>query len=213
MTSIKFTKLYKILSDFVKNNCEERDESHGHLHMNTVANTSVFIVDNEFRDHPRYSDILNDSLIVDWLYDVSDHKYDKDGTLDERLDEFGYSNFSNFPEIKKTIKLISYSLEQKALVTWTPINYEDELGEHYALIRQIVSDADKLEAIGRIGVEQCLEYTKHCNPNFLEEQLWDAVIFHVNEKLLRLKDEFIRTNIGKMLEIPLHLEMLRELNI
>jgi uncharacterized protein len=199
------------LSTFVNVICSGRDKSHGHAHMESVANTTKKIVENDYASSPDFLSILIDAITVAWLHDVSDHKYDKDGTLDQKLDEFGYENISNFEQIKQVIKLISYSSENKAILNKTPIDYEQVLGNHYATVRHIVSDADKLEAIGAIGIERCIEYTRHINPSISDEQLKNAVHIHANEKLLRLKDEFIRTTTGKTLAIPLHDEMVQML--
>lgn len=202
---------WTLLSDFVEKICEGRDQSHGHYHMKTVATTAKSITDNDYALNPNYLTILMDAITVAWLHDVSDHKYDHDGTLDQQLNEFGFKNIPNFDEINKIIKLISYSSENKAIIAGSPIDYESVLGTHYALVRNIVSDADKLEAIGAIGIERCVEYTRHINPSISNDDLYRAVHIHANEKLLRLKDEFIRTSTGKQLAIPLHLEMVNML--
>jgi uncharacterized protein len=175
--------------------------------MESVALTAQQIVETDFFSCPNYLELMIDAITVAWLHDVSDHKYDKDGTLDQQLDKFGIENIPNYLEIKKVIKLISYSSENKAICNGTPLDYEELLGTHYATVRHIVSDADKLEAIGAIGIERCIQYTKHSKPSITDEELKHAVQVHADEKLLRLKDEFIRTNTGKRLAIPLHDEM------
>ena len=204
---------WTLLSDFVEKVCEGRDQSHGHYHMKTVATTAKSIVDSDYAFDPNYLTILMDTITVAWLHDVSDHKYDHDGTLDQQLDKFGFNNIPNFEEIKKIIKLISYSSENKAILAGTPIDYESVLGTHYATVRHIVSDADKLEAIGAVGIKRCVEYTRHVNPSISNDDLCRAVHIHADEKLLRLKDEFIRTSTGKQLAIPLHQEMVDMLSM
>jgi len=199
---------WNILSTFVQLVCEGRDESHGHIHMKTVAETTRKIVEQDFDNYPNFDQLLMDAITVAWLHDVSDHKYDHDGLLDKQLDEFGYSNIANFEQIKKVVKLISYSSENRAIVAGTPLNYKELLGEHYATVRHIVSDADKLEAIGKIGIDRCIEYTKHSNPGIPEEDIVKEVKKHADEKLIRLKDEFIRTPTGMFLAEALHEEML-----
>ena len=203
---------WKALSTFVQTICAGRDESHGHAHMKAVAETARKIVERDFDNHPNFEQIFLDAITVAWLHDVSDHKYDHDGMLDKRLDEFGYSTIANFDQIKKAVKLISYSSENRAIVLGTPLNYEELLGEHYAMVRHIVSDADKLEAIGKIGIDRCIEYTTHCNPGSSEEDIAREVKKHADEKLLRLKDEFIRTPTGKLLAETLHEEMVKILS-
>ncbi len=203
---------WKALSTFVQTICAGRDESHGHAHMKAVAETARKIVERDFDNHPNFEQIFLDAITLAWLHDVSDHKYDHDGTLDKKLDEFGYSSIANFEQIKKAVKLISYSSENRAIVSGTPLDYHELLGEHYAIVRHIVSDADKLEAIGKIGIDRCIEYTKHSNPGSPEEDIAREVKKHAEEKLLRLKDEFIRTPTGKLLAETLHEEMVKILS-
>jgi HD superfamily phosphodiesterase len=176
--------------------------------MKTVATTGKLIVDSDYNLDPEYLAIAMDVITVAWLHDVCDHKYDHDGTLEQQLDVFGTIHIPNYKEIKQVIKLTSYSSENKAMIAKTPIDYEKLLGNHYAIVRHIVSDADKLEAIGSIGIERCIEYIYHMNPSITANELNKAVHIHANEKLLRLKDEFIRTTTGKRLAIPLHQEMI-----
>jgi len=207
-----FFDRWGILSRFVQKICDGRDSSHGHAHMQSVAITTMRITGADYSNHPNFDSLILDAITVGWLHDVSDHKYDHDGTLDSKLDEFGFKNIPNFAEIKQVIKLISFSSENKAILTGNPINYEYELGPDYAIVRHIVSDADKLEAIGLVGIKRCMQYTMHYNPELTEDELVRAVQVHAKEKLLRLKDEFIRTETGKRLAITLHQEMVDELN-
>ena len=203
---------WTMLSDFVYKTCEGRDSSHGHSHMEKVASTSHIIAQNDYATDQDYLSILMDAITIGWLHDVCDHKYDHDGTLERQLDEFGFANIANFEHIKKAIKLISYSSENTAILAGTPIDYEAVLGSHYTIARHIASDADKLEAIGLIGITRCNQYTRHSDPTATDQQIVIAVIAHAREKLLRLKDQFIRTPTGKLLAIPLHHEMINCLN-
>lgn len=202
---------WNILSDFVQKICKERDESHGYAHMKAVAEIAKKITEQDFNEYLNFENLMLDVITIAWLHDVSDHKYDHDGTLDKKLDDFGNSYIVNFVNIKKAIKLISYSSENKALIAGTPLDYEELLGTHYALARHIVSDSDKLEAIGLIGIERCIHYTKYVCPESTTEQIIEDVKKHAKEKLLRLKDEFIRTPTGKKLAQQLHEEMLMKL--
>jgi hypothetical protein len=201
---------WTVLSDFVKRVCADRDESHGYEHMKAVAETSRMIVQTDF---PAALDarMLIDVITAAWLHDVADHKYDKDGTLDAILDDFGYKHIDNFDDIKKVIKLVSYSSENKAILSGKPLNYEEHLGSYYTLVRHVVSDADKLEALGKIGIERTIEYTKNTNPGYSNEEIVADVKKHADEKLLRLADEFIRTPTAIAIARVRHNEMLSEL--
>ena len=45
-----------------------------------------------------------------------------------------------------------------------------DLGE-YEVLRNIVSDADKLEAIGEVGVLRCYQYTMESQPHLSTQQV------------------------------------------
>lgn len=97
--------------------------------------------------------------------------------------------------------------------------YGEELAEEGQLVRDIVSDADKIEAIGLRGVERCWQYS---------EELWEKkihseglsddetakskwikarVVEHYHEKLKILGSEYIKTESGKNLAVELNSEM------
>ena len=202
---------WKLLSDFVKEVCAGRDESHGHAHMKAVAETTRFIIQQDFIDDS--GNITLDAITAAWLHDVADHKYDNDGTLEQRLDEFARTNnIRNYQEIKQVIKYVSFSTENKAIIAGAPLNFQAILGAYYSQIRDIVSDADKLEAIGSIGIHRCIEYTTHTNPTYTHAQINHEVKKHADEKLLRLSRQFIKTPTARSIANIRHQEMLEWLH-
>ena len=185
---------WNLLSDFVKTTCANRDDSHGHAHMKAVAEMTRNIVEQDFIDES--GNLMLDAITAAWLHDIADHKYDHDGTLQQRLDAFGTANIWNYEEIKEVIKYVSFSTENKAIIAGTPLNFPAILGAYYSQIRDIVSDADKLEAIGSIGIQRCIEYTTHTNPTYTHAQVIHDVKKHADENLLRRATRaFFRTEI------------------
>ena len=198
---------WNMLSKFVKTTCIDRSESHGHAHMKVVAETSLRIIKEDYQDHRHYNHLKLDAITAAWLHDIADHKYDHDGTLEQILDAFGQTHIPNYTNIKQVIKYVSFSSENKSIQAGTPLDYDALLTPYYALVRHIVSDADKLEAIGQIGITRALKYIRHANPTYTESQVIADVKKLAHEKFLRLAPEFIRTPTGRKIAGQRHKEM------
>ena len=199
---------------FVKTICKDRDESHGFEHMVTVANTSKYIYENLILN--KDDEILKIIMAVAYLHDVYDHKYDPEGKLIPQIKSFlgkyFNKNDNDIELILNIIDRISFSKEDKLIKAGISSYWTDVLDSKAMFIRDIVSDADKLDAIGKIGIFRCKIYSESKYPELSPKQINEKIIEHANEKLLRLKDEFIRTSVGKKLAEPLHEEMLIELD-
>ncbi|AYV78160.1 MAG: metal dependent phosphohydrolase [Edafosvirus sp.] len=212
-------ELYNTVCEFVIKECDGRDESHGFNHMKTVAMIAIDILEQEIdrmqiTDNEKINKYIEMVIIVALLHDVADHKYDKDGKIKKNIINFLNKTVPDDAElITDIIDRISYSKENKAIKNNEKLDWEEKLGQDGLFIRNIVSDADKLEAIGKKGIDRCVEYTKVIDGNNLSEiEINKKVVEHAKEKLLRLKDEFIRTPSGKEMAEPLHNEMILELN-
>jgi len=184
------------LSKFVFETCKNRDESHGFNHMKTVANISSILLSRYFGINDKYISLV---AICAWLHDVNDHKY---GNENEKvLDHFLELNFPEYKTlILDIIKRVSFSFEKKhGRDDWLEV-----LGEDGLFIRNIVSDADKIEAI---NINRCYQYEKMKNPEFDDKELWIRIIEHYNEKLVLLKDHYLYTDAAKKIAEPLHKKM------
>lgn len=212
------------LGTFVEATCGDRDPSHGYEHMKQVAKNSLIIF-NKLNESTKLSTLSKPKFVslllaISWLHDVADRKYDSDGTLKEKLIEFIQSIFEDgalFDIIINTISRTSYSFEVNMIKNTGTVDWLKVLGKDGTLLRDIASDADKMEAIGAIGVLRCMTYNIELlkkdgivNPTF--EELIGQVKIHAEEKLLKLKDNYIRTIPGKELAVPLHEEMLELLS-
>lgn len=207
MTTTTIQQRWNMLSDFVQKICADRDESHGHAHMESVATISRHIINQDYQDRRHYHHLILDATTAAWLHDIADHKYDKDGTLQQKLDTFGQAHIPNYNNIKQVIQYVSYSSENKAIQSGTPLDYDKILTPYYALVRHIVSDADKLEAIGQIGIQRATEYITATNPTYTKTQIIADVKKHAHEKLLRLASHFIRTPTARIIAQQRHNEM------
>jgi len=195
-----FRRLEQELSKFVYETTKGRNESHGHSHMETVAQNAKTIMINMDISKDQYKW----ALIVAWLHDVADHKYDKDGTLQTKLVKF-IDSIEPDPIIAKylvqCVDMVSFSNETKGGYKY----YEKILPDEWVVVRNIASDSDKLEALGLIGIERCMQYAQEKSEEKLsDEQLLEYVWDHSQEKLLHLAKRYIHTEKGRILAGPLH---------
>jgi len=206
MDLVKLFQIWDKLSAYVTEICHDRNPDHGHEHMQTVAYNTLKILQSE---NINCQKTWQDAIVVAWLHDVADHKYDHDGKLKENMHQFITKIVDNPTLIIDIIERISYSKEVKIGTD----DWETVLGKYGCLIRNIVSDADKLEALGINGFNRCVEYTKY---NYIKkfdheiprDVLKKNVLDHANEKLLKLKDFYIKTESGKKMAEKLHQELI-----
>ncbi len=185
---------------FSQTNTAGRDESHDFEHHVKVNKHTTQIAKWYIHTHPdqpmikkygsNYIKLLASAIA--YLHDVPDHKYYENP--DEIYNSIRYmlqrSMFSEHTEIIiDIINNISYSKEKKGLLK--------DLGD-WNFLRDIVSDADKIEALGWIGLVRCYEYTKFKNPEMDEDNIFKNMRDHCEDKLNHLID-YIRTDKGKEL--------------
>lgn len=212
------TDLENILKAFVIGATATRDESHNHVHMTRVYNSSMLIFASLCKQGNCSDDKRVQNLItaVSLLHDVSDHKYDPDGMYKNSMKLILYDFFceDEIELVMNIIDRISFSREDKAKQKGESSDWDEVLGVIGCLVRNIVSDADKIEAIGLVGVERCMMYSKHKraskNESVVDKLIVEDLIKHCEEKLFRLKDEFMRTIPGKELAEPFHNEMVNK---
>ena len=80
--------------------------------------------------------------------------------------------------------------------------------KHLQLMRDIVSDADKLEMLGISGIERIIEFHMHKHPYTKSHELKNVVKRVYNTKISKLLDEnYIKTEPGREMARPLMQEM------
>ncbi len=196
--------LYYLCALFVKLVCWNRDYTHGYVHMKAVADKGLQIAKSL-----RLSDRLMQMVCVcGFLHDVLDHKYRRTEEYQEKY----YNWFLNLLRflfrletnvINNIIQRVSFSYEIK---NKKKENWEDLLGQ-YLIVRDIISDADKLEAIGVDGIQRCIQYTIGRGTIDFED-IKTNVVEHYKEKLSILyKDGFFKTEMGQTYASVLDSEM------
>lgn len=162
--------------DFVKKNTKIFDESHDWRHAVAVAEHATQIRDTK------------EVLYLALLHDVCDHKY-ADALPRAELSAWIAENLPGYPRIDGFIDQISFSKQRKS----GDMSRQDP-------VLEAVRDADRLEAIGEVGLQRCMTYTKASGGRVPED-----VIQHCHDKLLRLLPEgYIVTEKGRELAAPRH---------
>lgn len=177
----------KSLDNFVKESTKDFDESHNHEHAEIVYLHTMDIAKSLGK--PYAEDILT---YASKLHDVRDHKY-PNSISQEKLQTFVYQELGQIKgnKILNIIENVSYSKE----VAGKCPNL-GELEEYLTIIR----DADRLEALGDIGLKRAIQITEIRGGKIPED-----VIKHAYEKLLRLYPEYyIKTSRGRELALPRH---------
>ncbi|GMH57054.1 hypothetical protein TrLO_g11421 [Triparma laevis f. longispina] len=196
--------LVRKAEDFLELVLEGRDESHGIAHAKAVRDNVLKIWDlcdegevGELEENANIGivSLKNAAQIAALLHDVCDHKYisASDNTLAQNNFLNETYDIRTAEVIKLIVQSVSYSKEKKGKL-------DDVLKsmEHSILfLRNVVSDADKIEALGEIGLERCFQYAKETGST--DEEAWAHVAEHCDDKLLRLLPEYIRTEGGKVL--------------
>ena len=188
---------------FARAELEARGESHGLAHAIRVRALALAI----------YAELSSeDAHIVEiaaLLHDVCDHKYVDPATAAgraciERRDRFLAETLSasDAAAVVQIMGAVSYSREARALARGEEPAWA-ALPENMQVLRHCVSDADKIDAIGVRGLERCAAYARERG---VRGSLHVAreVAEHCDEKLLRLRDEYVRTAPGKRRAAPGH---------
>jgi uncharacterized protein len=176
------------LMDFVIQHTSTFDVSHDVNHAISVYENALDIANH---DYPFID--KNILMYACLLHDVCDHKYEHSVSKEER-NEFIHKQLNNLQQAQCVIDVIeniSYSQEVKGKRKTLP--YPS------CVYQDIVSDADKLEAIGQVGLDRCIAFTLARGGKVPTD-----VVQHCHEKLLKLKDNYIKTQRGKELAEPLH---------
>ena len=187
--------LYNTTIDFVKNATKNFDESHDYLHAKAVYSLSKEIMDSFNFKYDE--DIL---ILSALLHDVRDHKYENCISEGEFLDFIRTHAPNSVDIIVKIINNISYSKEAKGL--------REALDSPYCLYLDAISDADRIQALGKEGIRRCEVFTRARGGKVPED-----VIQHCHDKLLKLLPEgYIRTDLGKDIAQGLHEEIQQYVN-
>jgi uncharacterized protein len=202
--------------DFVREWMSHADASHDFQHVLRVFHLAMKILDAEHQAHPerKYDEkVVSYSAI---LHDIGDSKYLPEGKpedseepahkLHSLLKRHGLESTSSHEvvfrwlthcgyerhvaaQVQNICKCVSYSFEQK-----NPDIVQRTLEEHPELA--IVQDADRLDAIGAIGIGRTFTYTGAKG----REGGMERTLQHFYEKLLNIQN-MMKTDIGRRMAL------------
>jgi uncharacterized protein len=167
-------ELIILTEEFVKENLKGYDSGHDWWHIERVRGLARHINESESNEDPFIVDITA------LLHDSADSKFAGEKIEEgySRIEEFLDTNdLSNLKErIMRVIKNISFSNKNPSVVHGEPL-------------LNIIQDADRLDAIGAIGVARAFNYG-----GFRNNPIWNpedasakSTVGHFYEKLLLLK--------------------------
>jgi uncharacterized protein len=196
---------------FVKAELDNAEGGHDWWHCYRVWKTAKAIAHKE-----NYSDVISIELAA-LLHDIADSKFnDGDETIGPKK---AYAFLKSIKVEEEKIKEIILIIEN---ISFKGGNFEQN---YQSKALDIVQDADRLDAIGAIGIARTFNYGGFKNRalydpeikpnlNLSKEEYKKSTaptINHFYEKLLRLKDR-MNTKIGKAIAEERHLFMEQYLN-
>ena len=183
---------------------KNRDVSHGYKHVLQVRENSLNICLN-MNITDKY--ILSRIELASLFHDLWDHKYVNDSMYHKNklkmyLQLLHYSDHE-IQDVFIIIDNISFSKEYELIKNGSSIQLK-----HLQPLRDVVSDADKIEMLGISGIERIIEYEKYINKNCsIDEYIKIIKKIYYNKINILLDDNYIRTDYGKKIAVPLLDEM------
>ena len=195
------TKLAKVLYN-------GRDLSHGLQHVIKVRDNAM-VISRQLNINDSYILIKIEAAAL--FHDLWDNKYVIPSSMEYKRtkDKFKYElkkrlfSDQEIKDIEIIINNISLSREIQLRSTNKLLSLK-----HLQLMRDIVSDADKLEMLGMSGIERIIQFQMHKYPNTKSYELKSMIRKVFNTKISKLLDEnYIKTKPGREMAIPLMQEI------
>eukprot|EP00347_Sterkiella_histriomuscorum_P015342 403357383 len=193
MESAKITSLI----DFVKESTKHFDSSHNHEHAEKVYSNTMTIINSMYPNKDYDEELITFAAL---LHDVRDHKY-PESISEEEMNMFIFEHVGEVKgkQVLTVIENVSFSKEEKLRKSQN-LSFHPDFPENLKPYLTALRDADRLEAIGQIGIERCVQFNVSHGYKYPED-----VVQHCYDKLLRIFTEhFIVTEMGRKLAEPLH---------
>lgn len=187
--------------EFVKNKLMNEGSGHDYYHVERVYKTALYLAEKEGADKFIVS-------LASLLHDIDDWKFSKDNeTNTSNIEKFLLSAGVDKATINSVAFIIKTMSFKGGVVDST----------QHTLEGKVVQDADRLDAIGAIGIARTFTYGGSKNRVIYDPEIAPKIftslsevkdeknhtVNHFYEKLLKLKD-LMNTETGKTLAIKRH---------
>ncbi|KAL4797474.1 hypothetical protein BDV19DRAFT_46315 [Aspergillus venezuelensis] len=191
------------ITSFVHECMKNYDPSHNPAHISRVVNLALRIFRSEVARHPEKSIDEVTVHLAALLHDISDRKYlpkdqDVNAIPPEKLVQhvlLQHGAEKDLAErVQKIVWHVSYSTECK-----NPAAVKNVIDEEGIFELAIVQDADRLDALGAVGIGRCFTFLGAKGRDMLKEgEAWEMEnsIRHFGEKLERLEG-MMKTETGR----------------
>lgn len=193
-------KLIDNLKNIAKKIYKNRDSSHDYNHVLNVLDNSLIICD-EYKDKLGLNDIYK-MVCCSLFHDAWDHKYISSNyerniikeSLKKKLSRLYFSDH-DIQDIFIIIDNISLSKEINKRSQGETLDLK-----HLTTIRNIVSDADKMEMLGKTGYERFIEFEKlNNNNNIINYDLKDNFNIFLETKINKLIfEDYLHSEYAKL---------------
>ncbi|KAJ5296143.1 hypothetical protein PENANT_c021G08442 [Penicillium antarcticum] len=203
-SSQEFQKLYSAMSAFVTECMSGHDPSHNPAHVHRVVALAEKILASEQSKKPTKQFNEAEVKLAALLHDIGDRKYiskldTASGT--EAVDPTTMVKHALLAQgasadlagrVQTVVSHVSYTTECK-----DPSVIRNLIAEGYGELA-IVQDADRLDAIGAIGIGRCFTFLGAVGKKYCEEGKWEMgnSIEHFGDKLEKLEG-MMKTQTGR----------------
>ena len=155
--------IIKLTEDYVKNIFIDQEPGHDYLHIERVRKMALLISQS----------VESDLFLVEMLallHDVEDHKLNHTYKVKDFLDSVDISR--------------EYKDKILSILPYMSFSKYPHLDESFPIEGKIVIDADRLDAIGAIGIARAFSYGGYKNRRMYGDK--ESTVHHFEEKLLIL---------------------------
>lgn len=200
------TPLVDVMTAYMTECMSGHDPSHNPAHVHRVVSLAHRILEAEKTRHPEKSSLYDRTVVTlaALLHDIGDRKYLPPGNNNNNIDPKRIVHDALLSKgadsvlaerVQTIVSNVSYSGEIK-----NPQNVRKLIFEDGYLELAIVQDADRLDALGAVGIGRCFTFlgAQGNKRQTSDQQRWemDQAIEHFADKLEKLEN-MMKTDTGR----------------